>query len=47
MKAIRYLLIIKFGRDFNEKKEEIEALYERIRNKEENWSNASSDEEGK
>jgi DNA-binding XRE family transcriptional regulator len=47
MKAIRYLLIIKFGRDFNEKKEEIEALYERIRNKEENWSNASSDEGSK
>jgi len=45
MNAVRYLLIIKFGRDFNDKKEEIDAMYERLRNREEKWTNASSDEE--
>ncbi len=42
MNAIRYLLIIKFGREFNDKKEEIDAMYERLRAREEKWSNASS-----
>jgi len=45
MNAVRYLLIIKFGRDYNDKKEEIDAMYERLRNREEKWTNASSDEE--
>ena len=45
MNAARYLLIIKFGRDYNDKKEEIDAMYERLRNREEKWTNASSDEE--
>lgn len=44
MNAIRYLLIIKFGRDYNEKKEEIDAMFERLRAREENWSNASNDD---
>lgn len=45
MNAVRYLLIIKFGRDYNDKKEEIDAMYERLKNREEKWKNASSDEE--
>lgn len=45
MNAVRYLLIIKFGREYNDKKEEIDAMYERLRNREEKWTNASSDEE--
>jgi predicted transcriptional regulator len=45
MNAVRYLLIIKFGRDYNDKKEEIDAMYERLRNREEKWTNADSDEE--
>jgi transposase len=45
MNAVRYLLIIKFGRDYNDKKEEIDAMYERLKNREEKWTNASSDEE--
>ncbi len=44
MGAARYLLIIKFGRDFNDKKEEIDALYERIRSKDETWNNANNTE---
>jgi hypothetical protein len=48
MNAIRYLLIIKFGRVFNDKKEEIDAMYERLRNREEEkWSNASHNEKDK
>jgi len=43
--AIRYLLVVKFGREFNEKKEEIDAMFERLKAREENWSNASSDED--
>jgi type III secretory pathway lipoprotein EscJ len=45
MNAVRYLLIIKFGREYNDKKEEIDAMYERLKNREEKWMNASSDEE--
>ncbi len=45
MNAVRYLLIIKFGREYNDKKEEIDAMYERLKNREEKWTNASSDEE--
>lgn len=44
MNAVRYLLIIKFGREYNDKKEEIDAMYERLKNREEKWTNASSDE---
>jgi len=44
LNAAKYLLIIKFGREYNEKREEIDALYERIKAREEKWTNASSDE---
>lgn len=48
MNAIRYLLIIKFGRIFNDKKEEIDAMYERLKNREEEkWTNASHNEKDK
>ncbi len=43
--AIRYLLIIKFGRDFNERKDEIEAMYKRLEKGEETWTNEYRDEE--
>lgn len=42
--AARYLLIIKFGRNFNDKKEEIDAMYERLKNREDKWTNASGNE---
>ncbi|HQQ39658.1 MAG TPA: hypothetical protein PKY72_05115, partial [Bacilli bacterium] len=37
--AIKYLLITKFGIDFNEKKAEIELMARRIENGEEEWVN--------
>jgi hypothetical protein len=43
--AIKYLLIIKFGRDFNERKEEIDIMLKRLEKNEEMWTNESSDEE--
>lgn len=42
--AIKYLLITKFGIDFNEKKAEIELMARRIENGEEKWINEYSDE---
>jgi hypothetical protein len=42
--AIKYLLITKFGIDFNEKKAEIELMAKRIENSEEEWINEYSDE---
>jgi predicted transcriptional regulator len=42
--AIKYLLITKFGIDFNEKKAEIELMARRIENGEEEWVNEYSDE---
>ena len=43
--AIRYLMIIKFGREYNERKDEIEAMYKRLEKGEETWTNEYSDEE--
>ena len=42
--AIKYLLITKFGIEFNEKKTEIELMARRIENGEEKWINEYSDE---
>lgn len=41
--AIKYLLIIKFGREFNEKKEELDLMYKRLEKGEEIW--LSNDDE--
>lgn len=43
--ALKYLLIIKFGRDYNERKEEIDIMLKRIEKGEETWINEHSDEE--
>lgn len=43
--AIKYLLIIKFGREYNERKEEIDIMLKRIEKGEETWINELSDEE--
>jgi predicted transcriptional regulator len=43
--AIKYLLVIKFGRDYNERKDEIEAMLKRLEKREEVWSNEYRDEE--
>jgi hypothetical protein len=43
--AIKYLLIIKFGRDFNDKKEEIDLMYQRLEKGEEVWLNENSIQE--
>lgn len=43
--AIKYLLIIKFGREYNERKEEIDIMLKRIEKGEETWINEHSDEE--
>jgi len=43
--ALKYLLIIKFGREFNERKEEIDIMLKRIEKGEEIWINEHSDEE--
>jgi hypothetical protein len=43
--ALKYLLIIKFGRDYNERKEEIDIMLKRIEKGEETWTNEHSDEE--
>ena len=43
--ALKYLLIIKFGREFNERKEEIDIMLKRIEKGEETWVNEHSDEE--
>jgi len=45
LNAARYLLIIKFGRNFNDRKEEIDVMYERLKNREDKWTNASSNED--
>ena len=47
MNALKYLLIIRFGREYNEKKEEIDALYKRIENKDEEWFNDNSNKDNK
>ena len=43
--AIKYLLITKFGREFNERKEEIDIMLKRLEKGEEIWTNEYSDEE--
>ena len=43
--AIKYLLITKFGIEYNEKKAEIELMAKRIENGEEVWMNEYRDEE--
>jgi DNA-binding XRE family transcriptional regulator len=43
--AIKYLLIIKFGLEYNDKKEEIEIMNKRLEKGEEVWSNENSHEE--
>ena len=43
--AIKYLLITKFGIEYNEKKAEIELMAKRIENGEEEWVNEYRDEE--
>lgn len=47
MNALKYLLIIRFGREYNEKREEIDALYKRIENKDEEWFNDSNNKDNK
>ena len=42
--AIKYLLITKFGIDFNEKKAELELMARRLEKDEEVWNNEDSDE---
>jgi len=43
--AIKYLLIIKFGLEYNDKKEEIELMNKRLEKGEEVWKNEFSHEE--
>ena len=43
--AIKYLLIVKFGLEYNDKKEEIELMNKRLEKGEEVWSNEFSHEE--
>ena len=43
--ALRYLLVIKFGREFNEKKEELELMEKRLERGEEVWINENRDDE--
>ena len=43
--AIKYLLIIKFGSEYNDKKEEIELMNKRLEKGEEVWKNEYSHEE--
>lgn len=42
--AIKYLLIVKFGRDFNERREEIDLMYKKNETKSEVWIGESSDD---
>ncbi|MBI9008698.1 MAG: hypothetical protein JEZ05_01590 [Tenericutes bacterium] len=44
-KALRYLLITNFGREYNEKKRELDLMEKRLNAKEDDWTNASDDEE--
>jgi hypothetical protein len=41
--ALKYLLITKFGLDYNEKKAEIELMARRLENNEEEWNNEYSE----
>ncbi len=44
--AIRYLLIIKFGRDYNERREEIDLMKQRLEKNDEVWTNDNNKTEG-
>ncbi|HPG43837.1 MAG TPA: hypothetical protein PLJ98_08545 [Acholeplasmataceae bacterium] len=44
VQAIKYLLITKFGIEYNEKKAEIELMQKRLENGEEEWINEYHDE---
>ena len=39
--SAKYLLIIKFGRDFNEKKDELDIMEKRLESKDEEWQDGS------
>lgn len=39
LSSAKYLLIIKFGRDYNEKKDELNLMEKRQKDKEEEWTN--------
>lgn len=43
--ALKYLLIIKFGREYNDKREEIDLMYKRAEQGDEVWMNEDSDNE--
>jgi len=43
--AIKYLLLIKFGKEYNERREEIDVMIKRLEKGEEVWTNEYSDEE--
>jgi len=43
--AIKYLLLIKFGKEYNERREEIDIMLKRLEKGEEIWTNEYSDEE--
>lgn len=42
--ALKYLLIIHFGNEFNEKKAELELMAKRLEKDEEEWTNENSNE---
>lgn len=42
--SLRYILITKFGIDYNEKKAEIELMAKRLENNDESWSNDDEDD---
>ena len=44
-KALRYLLITNFGREYNEKKRELDLLEKRFKSREDDWTNANDTEE--
>jgi hypothetical protein len=43
--ALKYLLIIKFGREYNEKKEELDIMYQRLEKGEEVWINEDNEDD--
>lgn len=43
--ALKYLLIIKFGRSYNDRKEELDIMYQRLEKGEEVWLNENSIQE--
>lgn len=41
--SAKYLLIIKFGREFNDKKEELKLMEKRLESKDEEWNNPTEE----